>query len=390
MSEHREGHVSPLTITVVQHPQVAAPLLACIAKRTYSFSPTGKLSVADHQTPLLVEPELTDHPVDSLAELLDDTDYCAPKDATDILVRGTARARKKTRDLYVAVALGKAVRRLRVSGERRAEVTPDGAVRFTSPEPFEELPLSLRAAYGGYDEYAQDRLAPPLQEHIYALGHKPVGMFAYPRNPTGTGYFIDYERPRANGAKLPRVEDPQDLLTPERFFVPVPEAWMDQPIAASFGPQHHACYPRYVRLFGDLLPRLPPQRRLREMDLGCGTDLEKPPALGQGEIHPRGLQSAAPGLALERLRGDELCILQNLTTESEEVRLNLPGEAPRFGLEVPDVKKVFAPKPVLQTVRIDADRREISLTWCGTVPLLSRALPSFLEQCELAVEWARL
>lgn len=378
------------TVTIVRQTGTGGLLLACVARRTYSLSPTGKLSLADSQSPLTLEPVLSDHPNDGCATLEDDIDLCAPKDATDIIVRGTAQSKKKTRELFVAVALGKAVRRLRVSGERRAEIAPDGAVKFSQAEGFERLPLSLGVAYGGYDEFAQDRLAPPLQEHIYLLGHKPVGLFAYPRNAAGTGYFLDLERSRANGAKLPRIEDPSDPLTPERFFVPVPEAWMDAPIPAHLGFLHHASYPRFVRLFGDLLPHLPPQRKIREIDLGCGTDLDNLAALGQGEIHPRGLQSASPGLAVERLRGDELGILQNLSSDAEEIRFSLPGEAPQFALQVPDVKKVFSPRPVLQTVRIDADKREVSLTWCATVPLLARAQQSFLDACDLGVEWGRL
>ncbi len=378
------------TVTLVNQPGSGASVLACVTRRTYSFSPTGKIEVADAQVPLTIEPILSDHPIDACAKLEDDTDLYAPKDATDIVFRGTAHARKKVRELFVAIALGKAVRRLRVTGERHAEVAPDGTVKLSPAELFERHAITPDTAYGGYDEFAQDRLAPPLQEHIYMLGHKPVGLFAYPRNSAGIGYFIDVERRRANGAKLPRIEDPSDALTAERFFVPVPEAWMDAPIAAQVGFLPHAAYPRFVRFFGDILPHLPPQRKIREIDLGCGADLESLSPLSQGEIHPRALQGACPGLAVERLRGDELCILQNLTPESEEVRVTLPGEAPRFALQVPDIKKVFSPKPILQTVRIDADKREISLTWCATVPILSRALQSFLDQCELGVEWGRL
>lgn len=378
------------TVTIVRDPETNGRLLACVARRTYTFSPTGKLKLADVQSPLTIEPELTDHPVDACAILLDDTDLCAPKLATDILVTGSAHARKKAKELFIAVALGKAVRRLRVTGDRRAEVAPDGAVKFSATDSFERLPLSLELSYGGYDEAAQDSIDPPKMEHIYALGHKPVGLFAYPRNAAGRAYFIDIDRRRANGAKLPNIEDPSDALTPDRFFVPVPEAWMDAPIPAHLGCIHHASYPRFVRMFGPLLPHLTPQRRIREIDLGCGADLERPEQLKQGHVHPRALQSASPGLAMERLRGDELCILQNLTEESEEIRFHLPGEAPEFGLVVPDVKKVFSPKPALQTVRIDTDRHELALTWCATVPLLSKAQQSFLEQCELAIEWSRI
>lgn len=375
------------TVAVVFQPGSHAPLLACITKRTYSFSASGKLSVADAQIPLTIDPVMSEHAIDACAKLEDDTDLIAPKDATDIVFRGTACARKRTRELFVALAIGKVVRRLRVSGERTAEVTADGSVRFSQAEAFERVALTPENAYGGYDEYAQDKLAPPLQEHIYLLGHKPVGLFAYPRNSAGTGYFIDVDRRRAHGARLPQVEDPSDPLLAERFFVPVPEAWLDAPIAALTGWLPHAAYPRFVRYFGDRLPHLPPTRKIREIDLGCGADLAELATLGQGEIHPRALQGASPGLSLERLRGDELCILQNLSPEAEELRFSLPGEAPRFTLHIPDVPKTFSPRPVLQTVRIDADKRELTLTWCGTLPLASRAQQDFLEQCALDIEW---
>jgi len=378
------------TVTVVFRPGSHAALLACIAKRTYSFTSAGKLSVADIQIPLTIDPVISDHPVDACAKLEDDTDLCAPKDATDIIFRGTACSKKKTRELFIAIALGKVARRLRVSGERRAEIAPDGTVRFSQAEAFERVAVVPDNAYGGYDEYAQDRLAPTPMEHIYLLGHKPVGLFAYPRNSAGTAYFIDYERQRARGARLPQIEDPSDSVLAERFFVPVPEAWMDAPVPGLTGWLPHATYPRFVRYFGDRLPHLPLTRRLREIDLGCGNDLAELATLGQGEIHPRALQGASPGLSLERLRGDELGILQNLTPDSEELRFSLPGEAPRFLLQVPDVKKTFSPKPILQTVRIDADEKKLTLTWCGTVPLLARAQQSFLDNCDLEVEWARL
>lgn len=378
------------TIAAVPQPGTHALLLACITRRTYAYTPSGKVSLAGVQAPLTIDPVMSSSGIDALATLDDDTDLCAPKEATDIVFHGTACARKRVRELYIAVALGKVARRLRVSGERRADVSQGGAVKFSTPEPFERAAVTAEHAYGGYDEAAQDRLDPPLQHNIYILGHKPVGIFAYPRNAAGTGYFIDLDRPRADGARLPLIEDPTDALTPERFFVPVPEAWLDAPIAALTGWLPHSSYPRIFRFVGPRLPHLPPLRKIREIDLGCGDDLADLKPLGAGQIHPRALQGASPGFARERLRGDELGILQGLDPDADEVRFSLPGEAPRFSLLVPDVKKVFTPKPVLQTVRIDGDRREISLTWCATVPLIGRPQQEFLGQCELAVEWGRV
>lgn len=378
------------TVTVVTHPGTGARLLACVTRRTYLYTSAGKLTVADFQAPLTIDPVMSACAIDALATLDDDTDLCAPKEATDIVFRGTAHARRKVKELFVALALGEAARRLRVSGERRAEVAEDGSVKFSPAEGFESVAVRAENAYGGYDEAAHDRLDPPPLSHFYLLGHKPVGLFAYPRNSAGTGYFIDVDRRRADGARLPPVEDPQDALTPERFFVPVPEAWLDAPAPALAGWLPHSSYPRFVRYVGPLLRHLPPQRKIREIELGCGDDLADVKPLGQGEIHPRALQGASPGLARERLRGDELGILQGLDAEAAEVRFSLPGEAPRFSLGVPDVRKVLSPKPVLQTVRIDADRREISLTWCAALPLLGRPQQGFLDRCELSVEWGRL
>lgn len=378
------------TVTVVSHPGSGMRLLACVARRTYQYTPQGKVSLAPYQPYLTLDPVMSNTAVDALATLDDDTDLLAPKELTDIVVRGSACARKKTKEMFVAIALGKTARRLRVTGERRAEVAADGTVKFTAPEPFERVTIEPRAAYGGYDEHAQDKLDPALLHNIYILGHKPTGIFAYPRNSAGAGYYIDLDRPRADGARLPQIEDPSDALTPDRFFVPVPEAWLDAPVPGMMGWMPHSSYPRLVRYIGDRFPHLPPLRKIREIDLGCGDDLADIKPLGHGEIHPRALQGASPGLARERLRGDELGILQGLDPDADEVRFSLPGEGPRFGLVVPDIKKVFGPKAVLQTVRIDTDRREISLTWCATVPLLGRPQQDLLDLCELQVEWGRI
>ncbi len=379
------------TVTVVTHPETHALLLACVARRTYSFSLNGKVTLAPVQVPLTIDPKMSSKTgIDSLETLEDDTDLCAPKEFTDVIFHGTAHNPKKTKELLIAIAIGKLARRLRVSGERQAEIAPDGTVKFTPARSFEKIPISAEIAYGGFDADAQDRLAPPKMEHLHLLGHRAVGLFAYPRNAAGIGYFIDIERKRANGAMLPQIEDPQDSLVPERFFVPVPEAWLDAPIAALTGWLPHSSYPRIARYIGPRLPSLPPLRKIREIDLGCGEDLAELKLLGQGEIHPRALQGASPGFAVERLRGDELGILRGLSPEAEEVRFSLPGEAPKFELGIADIKKTFSPKPLLQTVRIDGDRREISLTWCGVVPLLGRPQQAFLDDCELSVEWAHL
>lgn len=398
------GERQPRTEIVwcVRQPRTGRFALACIAKRTYALGPK-KLALADEQVPLVDEPVLESVPGDDYRSLLDDTDLVGEKVATDVVVLGSAHSATKTRELYVAVAVSGFARRLRVSGERRAEVLADGTVRFSTAEPFEHVRLGDAVAYGGYDAHAHDvldppppRAAPPVPPVDLGPGleldvppPRDTGLFAYARNAAGRAFFFDVDRARADGAPLPLVEDPSDALTPERFFVPEPLAWIDQPIPGTLGWVHHASYPRIARLVGPLLPHRTPARPIRETQLGDGDGLADQAPLEPGTIDPRAAQGAAPGLARERLRGDEPVVLQNLHPTIAELAFELPGEAPRFSVRPPDIK-VFTPKPVLQTVRIEPDLGRVSLVWAGFVPLLAPVDEEFLERCELAIRWTRI
>ncbi len=386
--EDDDGEASPIgaeTVAAVRDPATGRRLLAGIVKRTYAIDDDGRVSLADDQAAIVDDPDLGIDDHDAYALLIDDTDLVAPKVATDVVLAATAFSRDRTRELHVAVALGANVRRLRVSGERVAEVRGDGTVRFSSAEAFTETPIGWDVAYGGYDEHAHFTVAPPTADEIRFLG-RPLGLFAYPRNSAGRAYFLDVDRRRADGARLPIVEDPSDPLTPDRFFVPRPAAWLDAPIAAGLGWQHHAWFPRFVRTVGPLLAHDAPTRPVREVALGDGDDLPDVAELGRGQLHPRGLQGAAAGLSRERLRGDELCILSNLHPRVADLRFALPGEVPRITIRPPNVK-AFTPPAVLQTVRIDPAAGRVVLTWCAAVPLLARVDQDFLASCELAVSF---
>ena len=77
--------------------------------------------------------------------------------------------------------------------------------------------------------------------------------------------------------------------------------------------------------------------------------------LPMGQAHPASLQGASPGLACERLRGDELVILDAMLREHDRLELALPGEQPQITLVPPELGEI-TPKPVLQTVRIDVGK----------------------------------
>jgi hypothetical protein len=344
--------------------------LVCVAKRTYSFG-GGRLWLADEQVPVLEEPDIEQDEHGRLRTLREDVDMLPPKVATDVVVTGRAYAPGgKAREMQVAVAVGKNARVLRVTGDRRAEVFNEGHVRFSDPEPFDSVPLSWELAYGGYDAYAHDELDPPERVNGKRVEPSPrdEGVFAYPRNKVGRGYFIDVDRDRADGELLPQIEDPADLLTPGRFFLQNPKAWLDAPVPGGLGWVTQSWYPRSMRLLGAFVEHDPPARPIREMAFGDGEDLKGP--FVKNEVLPRGLQGAAPGMAVERLRGDEVVILRGLARGEAETRFQLPGERPRMEVRPPGSPKVFTPEVGLQTVRVDAEGRRVVMTWGGTVRLL--------------------
>ncbi len=361
--------------------------LACVVKRTYMLFGSG-LVLADEQVPLLLEPDIETDEHDRYHTLIDDADVIAPKIATDVIVVGRAHAPGRVREMTVSVAVGKNARILRVVGERRAEVSIEGRVRFSSPEPFESMPLSWDLAYGGYDAYAQDELDPPERRNGRRVEASPrdEGVFAYPRNKVGRAYFLDVDRDRADGSLLPQIEDPGDLLTPERFFVPAPGAWIDAPAAAGLGWVPHTWYPRMMRCLGAFLEHDPPVRPIREMVFADGADLTGP--FRKNEMLVRGLQGAAPGMACERLRGDEVVILRGMRRGQEEVRFSLPGEVPRMSVRPPGAPKVFTPEAGLQTVKIDAEAGRVVMVWCGTLRLLAEMGNAQLEEVQISTNWS--
>lgn len=390
------------TVTVVRRPDGGRLGLAALVKRTYAIDRAGRLTLADEQVPLVDDPPFTLTPEGEMGELLDDTDYLPPKVATDVVVVGTAYGYEKVRELMLGVAVGKDARLARVWGPRRASVAGDGTVSFSSAGAFESMPLSYEQAYGGYDEHAHQVLMPPTPEsphEIYELYDETedapepdvrplrlTGLFAYPRNPIGVGYWVDLDRHRADGAPLPRLEDPADELTPDRFFVPSPFAWIDAPIPGGFGWIQHSWFPRLVRLVGPLLEHDPPARPLREAQLADGEDLRDLRAPALESVLPRGLQGAAPGMAVRRLVGNEPVELRHLHREQRAWTFELPGETPVITLKPPGLG-VISPKPVLQTVRIEPDRDRVSLTWCAMVPLAAMVTSDFTDETELGVSF---
>lgn len=387
--------VASTAIVEVLVPPERQPALACFVRRTYAIE-SGRLALADVQEPL------TEHPVAIVDDesgsswLDDDGDLVATKPATDVVLRGAAVSRRPTRELIIAIAVGASVRRLRVIGPRTAEIGSGNKLRFSDPAPFERCELTPTLAYGGQDLHAQNQLERAADGR--ALGELPedlrptraAWLYQYPRNPVGRGFFIDTERERADGTQLPQIEDPADVLTPERLFLKSPLAWLGAPLPGMVSWMEHSWYPRCARLMG-IAPdheELPANAIERDVSFSDGGDLAEIRRSKKLRFHPRALQGAAPGLAAERLRGDEMILLENVHPKHESLKLALPGEQPRMRLSLPALK-TYEPAVSLQTVRIDTERDRVSLTWSGSIRLMHHAPADFVRGCNLDVTWRK-
>jgi hypothetical protein len=178
-------------------------------------------------------------------------------------------------------------------------------------------------------------------------------------------------------------------LTPSRLFVASPLCWPEAPLSASLGWVHHSWYPRLVRYLGRPPEHEPPPRPPRELSFDDGADLAgEDEALGE-RVRPRALQGAGPGLAVERLRGDEVALLEGLHPTRRRIEIALPGERPVIVMR-PGGTRALQPDVVLQTVRLFPDRELVSLTWTAALPLLGQVDDDFVADTELEVGWRPL
>ncbi len=356
--------------------------LAVACKRTYSFK-SGRAELADEQAPLNLLPIFDVDADGAMTRLYDDIDLTAPKLATDLVIRGTVRCPAPTPRHTIGVKVGRADRTLELLGPREANVGLRTEVTFSEPAPFSELALDLSHAYGSFDAFAQLAYdgGRAWRQHPEPRRPQPPGLFAYPRNPFGVGYFIDVDRRRANGGALPRIEDPADPLIASRFFVRSPRAWIDAPIPGNLGFVPYHCFPRMARLAGPLVEHAPATRALGEARFDDADDLRS------GKPLPaRGVQGSAPGMAVDRLRGSEAVLLRGMFPGTAEATLVLPGERPRVKVAVPDLGNI-KPEAELQTVRIDLDRLTVSLTWIAASRVSFRVPETELTRCTPEVQW---
>ena len=327
------------------------PVFSVLAKRTYDIVPDKALVRAEKDLPLTPIDEYYDMGDPQTATVKYETDLAPFKALTDVVFIGKAMATGGKPITAMDVGLqveGAGAKIIRVIGNRRC-LFQGGRPVFTPPEPFTEMEIRYDYAYGGKDKVSL-----------------PAGPFHYPRNDMGRGMLLAYHNGLAEGIELPNFEDPADLLTAEGLLLKAPEAWPRAPMPQGLGWFQRTWYPRAFYA-GAIPPYVEAGTMTKEEFLGYVWKdhivlafKKKLPG-----FHARFMQGASPGLCFPYLKGDEVIRLRGLTAEGM-LKFNLPGETPSMRLDIGNGFKDL--DPVLHTVQIRGDERQVDLVWRGSLP----------------------
>lgn len=252
----------------------------------------------------------------------------------------------------VKLRVGDAERRLVVFGSRRWHRGPAGHLLATAPAPFDSIPLSWKAAFGGsYD------LPPGFSN---SSGHpSPGGHIGHPLNPTGTGFYRDEDS--ARDQPLPTIEQPEALI----------KAWNDDPEPAGFSPCPDL---PGMRLGTDLVATLE-EAASRGTSASKRDDVQEAFFANYVEIVSR-IQHYAPA---------RLIFPQVLVTEL--IELEGVGASPlRFAVPTCPVKVAVRGakgktqiQAVIRRIHLNADARSISVVFGSSFRYSPQHPPSWVE-----------
>ena len=364
--------------------------LGVVTKRTYKVAMGGRLVEAPEQAPLAEEPVLAEDGVTLAA----DTDALLRKPRTDVVVLGNAYPHSGDRKARISIRVGQNQRELCVFGERRIERGFDGRVIFSPPDHFDKISLDWRSAYGGYDAAALEAYGDPTSDLRKAAGHSTApefGLYAYPRNPMGRGYLVEVTSRGIDLCKLPLVEDPRFLLTPEALVAGNSLAWPACPPPASTAFLPYSFFPR-MTLLGMPAPLYDFERFSGASFFEVVSGLMNASSLAE-EAHvatlfdPRGLQCAAPSMQWATPAPGTEVELRNIHPRQSSWRFRLGSRVPQMYVRVGTDKPV-ALSPAIKTIVIEPEEDKVALVWVGETVLELPMDPANLDKVQHAVLWS--
>jgi len=322
-----------------------SPIFSVIVKRTYDILPDKEAVRSEHTNPLIKVDEYYDNGDPELFTVKYETDLIPYKIAADFVVIGKAYAPEGNPLLQMDISaeVSGVRKNIRVIGDRRCIYRERKTPLFTDPLEFTEMEIRYEKAYGGMD----DRKHP---------------FFSYPRNSRGAGFVAQNIRELVDGMALPNLEDPQDLLTPDRLILEDLNRWNQQPLPQGFGWFQRTWYPR-CSFAGSVPGFTRPDEVMREEILGLvprnQVALARQFKLPSFDI--RFNNGASPGFTLP-LSGGEKVRLTHLTRDGL-LEFILPKDKPGIMLDIGLGENELS--PALHTVCVRVDDMQVDMVWRG-------------------------
>jgi hypothetical protein len=326
-------------------------IFSVLVKRTYDIRSDGRVVLADNTRPLVKIDQYYDDGNLEWPTVKYETDLASFKVATDVVLIGKAYAPngKPVPYLDATVEVGARRKTIRATGDRRCFYRANLSPSFSEPVLFTEMPIQYERAYGGQD-----------------MRSDPDAPFFYPRNHSGVGVALKNTKETVEGLALPNIEDPEDLLTPDRVVFNEPDRWSGQPLPDGFGWFNRSWYPR-CSFTGAFPAYVGIDTILREETLGLVPKgqiaLSRQFKLPSFDL--RFHSGASRGLAFPFLAGSETFRLTNLTPAGT-LAFRLPGEAPSIMLDIGLGENEL--KPFLHTVCVRLEEKQVDLVWRGAHP----------------------
>lgn len=303
--------------------------------------------------------------------LLPGSEFWTTKFASDVVVRGSAFAPygKSVFSMQVSVRVGNRSKVIQVWGERMASWKSGGNPVFSQPEPFAEVPLTYANAYGGTDPRVPVSDKPLSEMEMFRLQADHPGL--YPRNPFGKGYVVLPEA--AEGVRLPMLEDPEDLLSPDRFIVGDPRLWYRQPLPWCYEYTNPIQFPRFAYIGMDAWFTPPDDEQLSEVQRGY-LPVNYRSVLGDEwdptkETPAPYFQEASFGMVFQDLSENIPFIINGMHPEEPSIEFALPAE-PLVELEIEGQRE--AVKPQISNMLIEPLEKLVSIVYIARTEKLPR------------------
>lgn len=300
------------------------------------------------------------------------SDFWWFKEATDVVVQGSAFASSPgVRRMEVSVRVGAVEKRVAVFGPR-AVTWSDARPAIEDPEPFEAVPMTWDNAYGGVDaRVVPEDLDDPMTRLM--LDVDLPGL--YPRNAAGLGYLVEPDE--IPDVHMPQLEDPDDLLTPDRLVVGDPRRWYLQPLPWCLDWVHPETFPRKVLFAAAADAWYPgpedasmPEVRRGYLMKGYRSLMEQH-GLERGP-HPAFCQGASHGMVFPDLKAGTPVVIEGMHPGRPEVSFSLPAP-PHLEMTVEGDRQEVQPR--LHSVVCRPAEERLTMTYAANRPLPRPFIP---------------